>query len=192
MKKFFAKKQVMMVALVAALGVAVYLNYYFTNEPTLSAGADSTPSSSDGALGEAYFVNGTVSNISKDETASSTLGEEMNYFDKARNSRSAAREESLRLIQETLGRAEATTEEKKQASEQAATIADRVLQESNIENSILAKGFADCVVFIDKDMATVVVESDELQAAETLQIMELVTGHADLNAKNVQIMASEG
>ncbi len=190
MKKFFAKKQVMMLALVAALGVAVYLNYYLTNVPTLSAGTDSSAPTSDGALGDAYFVNGTVSNVPKEETTPS--GNEADYFDNARQSRSAARQEALRLIQETLGRAEATAEEKKQASEQAAQVAERVLQESNIENSILAKGFADCVVFIDGDKANVVVQTDALQAPESLQIMELVTGHAGLAAKNVQIVANKG
>ncbi len=187
MKKFFAKKQLMMFALVAALGVAVYLNYYFTNEPLLSTGTDSTPSS-DSALGDASFVNGTVSNVPKDET-SSTAETTEDYFDAARQKRKTSREEALRIISETLGRADASTEEKKEAGTRAAVVAERVLQESNIENTVLAKGFADCVVFIDGDKASVVVQGEQLQAKETLQILELVTGHADLAAENVQIMA---
>ena len=38
MKQFLKKKQLMMVALVAALGMAVYLNYYLLEDPALSAG----------------------------------------------------------------------------------------------------------------------------------------------------------
>ncbi len=182
MKKFFAKKQWMMVALVAALGVAVYLNYYFTNEPALTAGTDGEPSS-EGALGDAYFVNGTVSDVPKEEKG--------DYFTRARQTRTTAREEALRIINETLGRAEATAEEKKLASERAAQIAERVLQETNIENTLVAKGFADCVVFIDGDKASVVVKATQLQAPESLQIMELVTGHAGLSAENVQIMTPQ-
>ncbi len=191
MKKFFAKKQWMMVALVAALGVAVYLNYYFTNEPTLSAGADtSSPSSDDGALGDAYFVNGVVGDVPKDETSADETQTE-DYFDQARASRIAAREESLRLVQETLGRADATAEEKKQAQELASAVAQRVLQESNIENLILAKGFADSVVFIDGDTCSVVVKAEQLQQQESLQILEIVMAHGKITADKVQITAKK-
>lgn len=186
MKKFFAKKQLMMVALVAALGVAVYLNYYFTNEPSLSAGADAPSSSEDGTLGDAYFVNGTVSDVPKEETLVDGTAAE-SYFDKARASRTAAREEALRLLQETLGRADASAEEKKQAQDQASAVAARVLQESNIENMILAKGFADCVVFIDGETCSVVVDAEQLQQQESLQILELVMSHAQIASEKVQI-----
>ncbi len=190
MKKIFAKKQWMMVALVAALGVAVYLNYYFTNEPTLSAGADtSSPSSSDdGTLGDAYFVNGVVSDVPKEETSTDRTDTE-DYFDKARSSRTAAREESLRLLQETLGRADASAEEQKQAQQLAAAVAQQVLQESNIENLILAKGFADCVVLIDGDACSVVVQAEQLQQPESLQILDVVINHADIASDKVQITA---
>ena len=187
MKKLFAKKQLMMVALVAALGVAVYLNYYLTNEPILSAGADTSSSpSDDGALGDAYFVNGTVSDVPKEEASSDSTQTE-DYFDKARASRVAAREESLRLVQETLGRADASAEEKKQAQELASAVAERVLQESNIENLILAKGFADSVVFIDGDACSVVVKAEQLQQQESLQILEIVMMHAGVASDKVKI-----
>ncbi len=190
MKTLFAKRKVMMVALVAALGAAVYMNYYFTNEPLLSTGASSEPTS-EGALGDAQFVNGTVSDVPKEES-SAPAEDQTDYFTKARENRKTARNEALRIIQETLGRAEATADEKKAASERAAAVAERVLQESNIENAVVAKGFADCVVFIDGDQANAVVKVDTLQAAESLQILELVTEHANIPAENVQITASKG
>lgn len=192
MKKLLVKKQWMMVALVAALGVAVYLNYYFTNEPTLSAGADTSSSSSDdGALGDAYFVNGVVGDVSKEETSTDNAQTE-DYFDKARASRVAAREESLRLVQETLGRADASAEEKKQAQTLTAAVAERVLQESNIENLILAKGFEDSVVFIDGDACSVVVKAEQLQQQESLQILEIVMVHAGVASDKVQITTAKG
>ena len=187
MKKLLAKKQLMMVALVAALGVAVYLNYYFTEEPALSAGAQDE-SSRDDTLGDAYFVNTTVSNVPEEESSDPVVG----YFDKARASRTAAREESLRLVKETLGRADANAEEQKQADEMAAAVAARVLQESNIESMVLAKGFEDCVAFIDGDTCSVVVKADKLQQQETLQILELVVSHAGISSEKVQIVANNG
>jgi stage III sporulation protein AH len=174
------------------LGAAVYLNYYFTNEPTLSAGADAS-TSDDGALGEASFVNGSMTDVSGDvssEPSKDTTAKE-DYFDKARSSRTAAREESLRLVQQTLGGADASAEDKKKATDTATVIAQNVLQESNIENLILAKGFDDCVVFIDGENCSVVVQAELLQQQECLQIMEIVVSQSSVAAKNVQIMASK-
>ena len=185
MKKFFAKKQWMMVALVAALGVAVYLNYYFTTEPALSGDTGDAPTSDD-TLGDTQFVGATVDGVPK-EDAEDTAED---YFDKARTSRTAAREESLRIVQATLGRADASAEEKAKAEQMAAAVAERVLQESNIENMILAKGFADCVVFIDTDACSVVVQASQLQQQESLQILELVVSHAQIASDKVKIVAS--
>lgn len=194
MKKFLEKKQWMMLALVAALGVAVYLNYYFTKEPALSAGglqaasaeaSDTLPD--DAHLGEASYVSAGVSEVSKTGTDTSQSTAAATYFDKARASRTAARDESVRLLEELLGSAQATAEQKQTAQKQATAIAENVLQESNIENLILAKGFADCVVFIDGDHASVVVASTDLQQKESLQILQIVVSQSGVEAKNVQI-----
>lgn len=93
----------------------------------------------------------------------------------------------MRLLEELLGSAQATAEQKQTAQKQATAIAENVLQESNIENLILAKGFADCVVFIDGDHASVVVASTDLQQKESLQILQIVVAQSGVEAKNVQI-----
>lgn len=193
MKQFFQKKQWMMVSLVAALGVAVYLNYYFTQEPALGATDTSTPVS-DGDVtdtpGDVVQVGATVSGVDQpeeDTSAESPAGSGEDYFDAARTSRTEAREESVRLLDEVLGSATAGEQEKKTATEQAAAIAANILQESNVENLILAKGFPDCVVFISGETCQVVVDADELQAQESAQILEIVQLQTGVPAKNVKI-----
>ncbi len=202
MKKLFAKKQLMMVALVAALGVAVYLNYYLSTEPSLEAGAptsDTTASDTSeentGTLGEATFVGATVSTTSTTTSAggqttgttASVAGAD--YFDTARDNRTAAREQALSILQEVLDNTGATAEEKAAAGKKAEAIATNVLQESNIESLIVAKGFADSVVYIDGDSCSVVVKCDNLQQQESLQIMEIVVSQAGIAPEKVQIMA---
>ncbi len=206
MKAFLKKKQLMTVALVAALGVAVYLNYYLTNEPALSAGAGVEESSSaeePDRLGEATFVGAPVSDPTESKSDSttepedSTTGEttatkpENNYFDTARQNRTTAREEALSILQEVLDNAQATAEDKAIATEKATAIAENVLQESNIENLITAKGFADSVVYIDEDTCSVVVQAAELQQQESLQILEIVVSQTGIGADKVKIVAAE-
>ena len=181
MKSFFKKKQLMLVALVGALGLAVYLNFYLTESPSLSAGTEVQDDRDESHLGDATFVGTGVSQ--PEETPS--------YFDEARAKRTAAREEALGILQEVLDSAQASAEDKAQATKQATAIAENVLQESNIENLILAKGFTDSVVYIDQDRCSVVVKSEALQQQESLQILEIVVSQSAVTPENVQIMASK-
>lgn len=192
MKKLFAKKQLMMVALIAALGVAVYLNYYLTNEQSLAAG---TPGGSSAIqqedvsqLGEATFVGATTGDASG--TTTKPAQGDASYFDTARNNRTAAREEALSILQEVLDNAKSTDADKKAATQQAAAIAENVLQESNVENLIVAKGFGDSVVFIDGDKCSVVVKSEDLQRQESLQILEIVVSQTGVAPERVQIVTA--
>lgn len=197
MKKLFAKKQLMMVALVAALGVAVYLNYYLSAEPSLEAGAtpSDTTQESDTILGEATFVGATVGSttttVADGITGTTTAATKADYFDTARDNRTTAREQALSILQEVLDNAGATAEEKAAAVKKAEAIAANVLQESNIESLIVAKGFADSVVYIDGENCSVVVKCDDLQQQECLQIMEIVVSQAGIAPEKVQIMAPQ-
>ena len=192
MKQFLKKKQWVTVALVGALGLAVYLNYFLTTDPSLSAGTDvSAPQEEGEHLGDATFVGTGVSD--PDEDTSDTSAEDaapQNYFDKARSNRTAAREEALSILQEVLDNAGASAEDKKTATTAAAAIAENVLQESKIENLIVAKGFPDTVVHIDGDTCSVVVQAETLQQQESLQILEIVVSQSAVPADKVQIVAS--
>lgn len=188
MKAFMKKKQLMLVALVGALGLAVYLNFYLTDAPALSAGTDSGEQQEQTHLGDATFVG---TEVSKPEETPSDSEEPSSYFDEARAKRTAAREEALGIIQEVLDSAQASAQDKAQATERATAIAENVLQESRIENLIAAKGFADSVVYIDGERCSVVVQAESLQQQESLQILQIVVSQSDAQAEQVQIMAAD-
>lgn len=192
MKGLFQKKKWMTLALVGALGLAVYLNVYMTREPALSAGTETTPTETEESenLGDATFV-GTQPTDPEEEAQPEAQSESIDFFDQARENRATAREEALSIIQEVLDSAQASAEDKSAASLRATAIAENVLQESNIENLILAKGFADSVVYIEQDRCSVVVKSEALQQQESLQILEIVVSQSAVSPENVQIMASK-
>ena len=182
MKRFLKKKQWMMVALVGALGLAVYLNFYLAKDPSsaLETGESNLSQKNDSHLGDATFVGAGVSDPMEDPS----------YFTEARAVRTAAREEALSIIQEVLDSAGASAEDKAQATQKATAIAENVLQESNIENLLLAKGFADSVVYIDGERCSVVVQAEELQQQESLQILQIVVSQSAVAADQVQIMTA--
>jgi stage III sporulation protein AH len=180
--KILKKKQWMLVALVAALGLAVYLNFYLVDSPALSSGAGTADKKEDGNLGDATFVGTGVS----DPTAAPS------YFDEARQKRTTAREEALSILQEVLDNAQTTAQEKEAATREATAIAQRVLAESNIENLITAKGFADAVAYIQEDSCSVVVQAEELQPQQSLQILEIAVSQSGVSPEKVQVTAAKG
>lgn len=192
MKGLWQKKKLMTLALVGALGLAVYLNVYLTNEPALSTGAETPSAETDEGehLGDATYVGAQPTDPEEQEDES-VQTENVDFFEQARENRASSREEALNIIQEVLDSAQASAEDKSAASAKATAIAENVLQESNIENLILAKGFADSVVYIEEDRCSVVVKSEALQQQESLQILEIVVSQSTISPKNVQIIASK-
>lgn len=178
MKKWFGKKQMVLAALVLALGVAVYLNYSFAgSDLAVETGGNktgaSTGSTTAGNLGDSQFVNNTTSD----------------YFAAARSSREKAREESLAILEEVLGDKSTAKETAAEAVAQVSAIAQAVTQEDKIESLVKAKGFGDCVVYIEDGNCSVVVKSEELSDSQTVQILEIVTAQSSVEAKNVTISA---
>ena len=182
MKQSAKKKQWLTLSLVVALGAAVYLNYAMAGDTALMTEGDTTGyTEEEEHLGDATFVGAEVSQPEEPKS----------YFDQARENRAVAREEALGVIQEVLDNAQAPVEEKQEASRQATQIAENVLQESNIESLLMAKGFRDSVVYISGERCNVVVQATELQQQESLQILEIVVSQSAISPEQVQIMTAE-
>ncbi len=180
MAKFFGKKNLLLGTLIVALGVAVYLNYYFSDQTPLLPNADPPTTQStapDNELGDAMNVNSN--NVSTGET----------YFKEAKENRQKSREEAAALIKEVLNDVKATDEQKEAVAIQVAAMAKTVEQESKVEELIKAKGFANCVVYIEGDQCSVVVQSDDLTVQDTAKISQIVTAQTDIFAQNINIIA---
>ena len=181
MKKLFGKKQVLLGTLVVALGMAVYLNYYFAQSPSglLDTGVQQQQHD-DKNLGDALNVNTTPDN---EESQGGSA-----YFDQARASRQNARDEMSETVKELLGDVKATEEQKSAATAQALAITKAIEQESKIESLIKAKGFADCIVYIEGENCSVVVRAESLTVQDTAKISQTVTAQSGVLAQNINIV----
>ena len=184
MTRIFGKKQVLLATLIVALGVAVYLNYYFSSQqpPTTDVNGRPTSSTSSRNMGDAQFVGNSSVVSSPESTVDAN-----DYFVQARLSRESAREEALDIVKDMMNDVKATDEVKKQAAEKATAIAQAVEQESKIESLIKSKGFADCVVYIEGENCSIVVRSEGLKPQESVQITEIVTTQSNIVAQNINI-----
>lgn len=197
MKRFFGKKQVMLATLAVALGMAVYLNYYFAQHdtgPDKSTGetpaASSTASTTGGHLGDSQYVS--ASTTPQEETtpteAESKEGE-LPYFRQARVNREEARKEALEILQDLANDVKSSQAVIDDATRKIAAVAQAVEQESKIESLVKAKGFADCVAYIEDGNCNIVVQAEGLSAAQTLQITEIVTAQSAVLGENIKISA---
>lgn len=170
----FKKGQVALAVMVVALGAAVWLNMKYSGE---IEGVSANNSSK--YLGQAEYVNNEVKEPEK------------NYFTSLKDERAKAREESLQIIDEILDKDNLTDEEKEQAVQTAARIADNANNESTVESVLKAKGFSEVAVVIGEKDVNVVVKAKELTAAQTAQIKDAVTAGTSFSAGNIKIITVE-
>ncbi len=191
----FGKRQILLATLVVTLGIAIYLNWQFSQtgkDLTLAEDADASKN-----YGEAQFVGSDdeeeadaidVTGITDmtDAIVTNNAGED--YFIEARLNKKQSRDEAVETLQNILKDSAITEEEKDNAITTAASISTAIDAENNIETLIKAKGFSDCIAFIDGDKASIVIKTDGLLSTEVAQIKDILLGEIDIPAENITII----
>ncbi len=179
------KRNVVLGALILALGAAVYINWNYTaGDGVLSAGGN--PSSNTAQLGDVLFVNGEPSEppagSETPETSTPTESTPManSYFSEAVLSRQRARDQAVELLKDILKAADQSESAKKEAVAQAAKLAEAIAQESKIESLLKAKGYESCLAMLEKGKASIVVGTEGLLAHETITIKDIVHNQSGL------------
>mgnify|MGYP001347266969 CR=1 FL=1 len=177
MSKIFGKRNMMLGVLVLALGAAVYLNYSFA-APAASSIAKAGTTAKGDHLGDAQYVGNTT--VANAQSAA--------YFKQARQNRETARSEALEMVQDLMNNAKISGNVQAEVVQKVKDMADAVDQESKIENLIKAKGFADCVVYIEGEKCNVVVPGETLTSQQTAQITEIVLAQSKVKSQNITIV----
>jgi stage III sporulation protein AH len=189
------KRQLVLAALVVALGAAVYLNWALSGNTQLPA-TDAVTSGRE--LGETLLVNASESENGKKEsggnssavdTSASVAGDD--YFTSARLSREKARDESVEMLKKVVSGTGETDAAKQTAVSQANTIAQDIVRETEIENLIKAKGFADCVAFLQNDECSVVVKTKSNSQNDAIVIRDIVSGQTGISYDKIKIVECE-
>lgn len=112
------------------------------------------------------------------------------YFAQARLTRQVSRDEALELLQTAATAEVASKETIDSAMTAISTMAANSMQESQIENLLLAKEFQDCVVYIGNDCVTVAVPApfDGLSDEEVARITDIVCSETKYSASQLNII----
>lgn len=186
------KRNAVVLAIVLFVGVAVYLNWSYNNQLT---GENSGENGDGKVLGQTTLVNGVEEDEKEGKTADGQTEESdaSGYFASARLNRQQARDSALELLQEAAAdeKAEQTVVDEANASIQ--TMAAYTLSEAQVENLVTAKGYGDCVCFIDKESANLVVSATSQGLSETdiAKIVEIVREETGLSADKIKIIEAQ-
>ncbi len=197
------------VTLAAALAVACYLNWQYarTDMDTLavetaaaatssasSAASDSSSSSSgqvtDALLTEAEAASAANKNYGEAQLVSVANDTGSQFFDEARLKREKAHDEALDTIQKTLKDSSLSDAEKAKYTAQMTANLEDINAENEIETLIKAKGFADCLCFLQSGRAdlTVMTSGEALTAAQVAQIRDIVMSKSNVTAQNITVV----
>ncbi|HHV32113.1 SpoIIIAH-like family protein [Caproiciproducens sp. LBM24188] len=185
------KRQLVLAALIVALGAAVYLNWQFYGNNTTLATDVAATSSSTRTLGEAQLVEGSaVSGNPKSASSSASSAVQTSadtYFTQAQLSRKQVRDSAVDMVEKIINDSNTGEAAKKEAVDKAAAIAQNSIQENNIETLIKAKGFSDCLVFIQNGECSVVVKSKDADQKSAIVIKDIVSGQSGISYDKIKI-----
>ena len=194
------KRNAVVAAIALFVCAAVYLNWSYEQEAGKTLGESTLVGSEDPLLGggagdpsSSAAEDGTQAEGEQSGTgtdAAQSTGS--NYFSTARLNRQQSRDSALALLQDAAGEdADQTLKDEANASIQA--MADYTVTEAQIENLVIAKGYADCVAFIGENALSLAVAAPEggLTDTDTARIVDVVHQTTGFTADQVKIIAVE-
>ena len=112
------------------------------------------------------------------------------YFASARLSRDKARDEALGILNATLENGSATQQARDEAAAAIQVMAQSAVQESRIEGLIVAKGYEQCVVYVNTNGINVIISKTEsgLTDADAARIKEIVIDETGVTADRIKII----
>lgn len=165
---------------------AVYLNWRYAGDVAEQvSGTVQESGESTRVLGEAALVGGEIVTGEGAETAG--------YFDSARLSRQQSRDNALSLLREASEQENVEQAALDEANRAIQTLAGYTMLENQIENLVIAKGYADCVTFMGDNSVSVVVSAadDGLQTEDVAKITDIVLTETNYTADQIKILEAE-
>ena len=193
------KRNAVVAAIALFVCAAVYLNWSYEQEAGKTLGestlVDSGDPLLDGTSGEAPETPAAPDASQEGETgtAQADPAETGGYFAAARLNRQQSRDSAMALLQDAAAGEDADQTLRDEANESIQTMAGYTVTEAQIENLVVAKGYADCVAFIGENALSLAVAAPEggLTEADTAKIVDVVNQTAGFTADQIKIIAVE-
>ena len=179
------KRNAVVAAVLVFVCAGVYLNWSYNQQST----ADLTETlDAEKVMGENLILSGGDSGLV--ETAGEGTADTVtDYFAEVRLSRQTARDSAVETLQETISYAD-EGEDVSAASGELNDIVNTALAESQIESLIVAKGYEDCVAYMNEDNISVAVSApaEGLSETDVALISDIVTSQSDYALSQIRVI----
>ena len=108
-------------------------------------------------------------------------------FAEARTNRQKAHDNATEKLKSLISSQNIDEGVRNQIKQQASELARNIEQESNIESLIKAKGFGDCIAFIQNNECSIMVSTGNLNESTAIVIKDIVTGQSGIQSNKIKI-----
>lgn len=173
------KKNLVATAVLLTVCGGIYANWAYSQDKAVSDLTDTL--NKDKLLSEDMLVMGDNQSL---DNNSNTMTD---YFAAVRLSRQEARDSAVSLLQEAMAYGDETAGNTSAELEELVNVA---LCEAQIESLVIAKGYADCVVYIADDAVSVAVATPEngLQQPDVAVIADIVLTQSDYTIDQIHVV----
>ena len=183
------------------LVTAGYWNYISNESQTIetvsmSQNNQDSENFRDEHLGDATLVsnnelaneeNEIIEDESEEESVETSVKED-GYFQESKLSRDTMYSQTLETYQNILNNTNVSEEQKAIVTQEITELNKEKNAIMICENLISTKGFKNCVIFVNVESISVIVESQELKPDEIAQIQNIISREMNAEVENIHIM----
>ena len=195
------KASIAIYILAMMLVTAGYWNYISNESQTIetvsmSQNNQDSENFRDEHLGDATLVsnnelaneeNEIIEDESEEEAVETSVKED-GYFQESKLSRDTMYSQTLETYQNILNNTNVSEEQKAIVTQEITELNKEKNAIMICENLISTKGFKNCVIFVNVESISVIVESQELKSDEIAQIQNIISREMSAEVENIHIM----
>lgn len=171
--KIILRKHLLTLTLVVALGLAVFVNWYYTKQDDNITEPEITDEVN---LGDAQLVN------------SDTVKLENDYFTDTEINRTMAHDSATEHLKEIISDTSSDEDTKALAREKLVNISEQIKLESDMETLISAQTASDCMVTYDGETVEVILPKGTIKDNILIKIKDIVISKTSLGIENITII----
>lgn len=186
--------------LIALVLVGVgYWNYVSVESNNIQTVAETqNEENEDEKIGDAQFVSNNEVTIdtkpdetTKNESTEVITNKVNDYYEESKLQRETMYSQTLSTYKEMLNNSNVSEEQKSIITQEITNLNREKKAIMVCENLITTKGFSNCVIFVNTDSISVVIENDNLKSEEIAQIQNIISREMNSKVENIHIMTKK-
>lgn len=171
--RIIGKKQLLIFTLVGALGLSVFINWYYSNPKQDIVEPELTEKSN---LGEAQYVN------------SNSITDSNEFFDNANMNRTKAHDLAKENLNEIINNPNSSKETIDLAREKLFKISEQIKLEADIENIVKSQTNSQCLVTMSENNIEVILPKESINESLIVKIKNIILSKTELSSEQISII----